>query len=103
MRPLPLVSVLGVNAGRELARRTSNEYQSDDHEFGGTVEDTAGQLLRRTGACWCQCVLRPGRRCEVDGRERMRLRLRSDSEDDAQDTVLRLIYGGVSVACARKH
>lgn len=58
---------------RARTRRTGHEFQSDDHEFGPIAEDTAGQLLRRTGASGCQCVLCPGRRGEIERRDGVRM------------------------------
>lgn len=51
----------------------------------------AEHMLWWTGTDGHGCLLRARRGGEIDGRQRMRLRLRSGAEDDAQDTVLRVI------------
>lgn len=66
-----------------------DEYQSEDHDFGRITEDTAGQLLRRTGARGCQCVLCPGRRHEIERRDRVWMLITNIGASD-HDEMLRV-------------
>jgi hypothetical protein len=62
------------------------------------VEDAAEQLLRRTGACWCQCVLRPGRRSEIDRQDRVRMLVTNVGGASYHSEVLRVIaVGGLQI------
>jgi hypothetical protein len=79
-----------LNASCGPHKEKGHEYQSDDHEFGPIGEDTAGQLLRRTGACGCQCVLRPGRRGEIKRRDRVRMLVTKNRGASYHDEVLRV-------------
>jgi hypothetical protein len=75
-----------------------DEYQSEDHDFGRIAEDQAGQLLRRTGACGCQCVLCPGRRHEIERRDRVWMLVASIGGASYHSEVLRVIaVGGLIV------
>jgi hypothetical protein len=78
--------------------RQDDEYQSEDHDFGRIAQDTAGQLLRRTGAWGCQCVLCPGRRHEIERRDRVWMLVASIGVASYHRAVLRLVgFGGLIV------
>lgn len=83
---------------RARTRRTGHEFQTEDHEFGPIAEDAAGQLLRRTGACGCQCVLCPGRRSEIDRRDRVRMLVTNIAAASYHDALLRVNAGNGLIA-----
>jgi hypothetical protein len=67
-----------------------HEYQSDDCKFGRIAEDTAGELLRRTGTGGCQCVLCRGRRREIERRHRVWMLLTNIGHASYHSQVLRV-------------
>jgi ArsR family transcriptional regulator len=94
MRPSPVVSVhRGEAAPISHKGAQGDDYQSDDHDFGRIAEDTAGQLLRRTGACGCQCVLCPGRRHEIERRDRVWMLVTNVGGASYHSEVLRVATG----------